>query len=894
MSSLLAQSLEKKIWTQVTTTSRDYPGIVVWFDGEEAWTDVLDEIQGALETRGAHFLRFQDSFWRLRHQVDALGLLDLDKRRAPQLVIYVPRDELKCGDALSEIAKLGVVMKSKNVGASHSTKLSSLAKAAALALGTWTEADAETLKRDIETAKYENIAEIERVLSRRSAASGVLNLIFDGGDAGDWGARWLTDEAIHAKIGEKNAGDELTATLRDHFEFETPNSGDLDGARAAFARHILTLDFAVSFEGKPWPAFLPDFTGVSTPARGAARELAHNLRARRDWNESYLAIAQQVQNELHLEAHISAWQEAREGETFQAQARENVRHILHQLATQGEADWEEMATLCAQFSAEFWPSQPQHADLSAQWGVLGAAAHLRGEAARLKKELGHQPADATALWNCYTQGEGAWCGLENAHRHFERLYHGFEGAQVEGDEELLAGLAAKCRAAYTQEAESLNRLWLEAWRGAGPEIAGVLPQNRVWEKHIAPLLATKKRVAYVLVDALRFEMARELLPQLQNDHKVTLESAVAVAPTITEIGMAALLPHAEKGTVQASGKGVSFEIADENGEMKAFANREARVKWLREKATEAGIENLLVAKVEELFPAPKNDLKNKLKKARLAVVTGQEIDALCEGDLIHLARRTMDTLLGDLTRVFRALASCGFAHIVVVADHGFWFGEEIGDHNKIAAPGGETLLLKRRVWVGRGGAADPQTLRVPLSGVNDDASAGADVQLVTPWGFGVFKSAGGARAYFHGGLSLPERVVPILHLQPHGTRQKEGSASWSWTLQIHRDAITTRFCTAQITATTTQLFGPAPRVRLDVWVGEERLSRTLSAAYGFDPTTEEIALQTEGNALVPCAVTLQIEGEAPVGTTTATLRLLDATTGAMLSERNDIAWKLSF
>ena len=60
-----------------------------------------------------------------------------------------------------------------------------------------------------------------------------------------------------------------------------------------------------------------------------------------------------------------------------------------------------------------------------------------------------------------------------------------------------------------------------------------------------PLLGEGK-VAYVWVDALRFEMARELCRLLKDDFELEIQPAIGMIPTITEIGMAALLPKAQE------------------------------------------------------------------------------------------------------------------------------------------------------------------------------------------------------------------------------------------------------------------------------------------------------------------------------------------------------------
>ena len=58
-------------------------------------------------------------------------------------------------------------------------------------------------------------------------------------------------------------------------------------------------------------------------------------------------------------------------------------------------------------------------------------------------------------------------------------------------------------------------------------------------QQVKPKVA-KGKTAYVWVDALRFEMARELAQTLEAEFDVELQAALATVPTITAVGMAAL------------------------------------------------------------------------------------------------------------------------------------------------------------------------------------------------------------------------------------------------------------------------------------------------------------------------------------------------------------------
>ena len=117
----------------------------------------------------------------------------------------------------------------------------------------------------------------------------------------------------------------------------------------------------------------------------------------------------------------------------------------------------------------------------------------------------------------------------------------------------------------------------------------------------------------------------------------------------------------------------------------------------------------------------------------------------------------METVIGNIARAARKLASAGVESFVVTADHGHQFALRKEEDMRIDAPGGDTVELHRRCWIGRGGATPPGTIRVSAAELGYDS----DLDFVFPTGLGVFK-AGGDLAYHHGGISLQEMVVPVV------------------------------------------------------------------------------------------------------------------------------------
>lgn len=75
-------------------------------------------------------------------------------------------------------------------------------------------------------------------------------------------------------------------------------------------------------------------------------------------------------------------------------------------------------------------------------------------------------------------------------------------------------------------------------------------------------------------------------------------------------------------------------------------------------------------------------------------------------------------------------------------------------------PGGATLDLHRRCWIGHGGTTPAGAVRV--SGA--ELGYHTDLDFVFPTGLGVFK-AGGGLAFHHGGFSLQELAIPVISLR---------------------------------------------------------------------------------------------------------------------------------
>ena len=263
-----------------------------------------------------------------------------------------------------------------------------------------------------------------------------------------------------------------------------------------------------------------------------------------------------------------------------------------------------------------------------------------------------------------------------------------------------------------------------------------------------PSSAQPKPVAYFLVDAMRYEMGVELVERLPASTEATITPAVAALPSITPVGMAALMP----------GAAASFDVVDSGGKLGSRIDGTFLPDLTaRRKFAEAAVPGLVDLTLAELLGTSAKKLESKLSGAQVVIVRSQEIDAAGEGGFFQ-ARRTMDTVIDDLVRAIKKLSSIGVKNAVVSADHGHLFGHaDREEAMRVDAPGGATVDLHRRCWIGRGGTTPPGAIRVSAPTLGYDS----DLDFVFPPGTAVFK-AGGDLGFHHGGPTLQELIVPVV------------------------------------------------------------------------------------------------------------------------------------
>ena len=837
----------------------DDRGLVVWYDPDGIYARVVATVH-LPETM---VLRYEGSFVDLRWRIDQQNLMDGEE--PPRLVVYVPLAQDQTHHALIELEAAGVVMQPGQQPPARNTRLAVVARNSLR--GVLGEETAVDVERQAEAGKL-TLMDLNQLADKGGEISkGVLALIFGTGNPQEVALAFLDGDRYDDKIENRDAGKELAELLRREFDVDPPESAALAELRQCLTRHVLMTDLIVGLGGTV-PSKLDSIKIASVPAsRDACIALARTWRLRRDRRESYISAATQVEREFALAELDLDPERIAQIETFQAVERALLRHAEAHLL---EATSGEMLTLADSRLGRFWcDAEPK---LQARWALVASATEVLLEADRVEQALKKAPTTMPDLVKQYVEGHSPWCQLDTHHRHMEGRWYNFE-PQIGDYHESIEKLIIRARQRYTKVGSDLACHFVTQIQKTILPGKGLLRQRDIFEKHVKPALGSQK-VAYVWVDALRFEMARELARLFKEDFETDLRPAVSAVPTITEIGMAALLPgaHESAKVVNVGGGTLAVQIGDT-----VIKNRKDRVVFLTK---HAGV-SVFETKLEKLLPKPSKKIREGIDKAELILMTSQEIDELCEQDNIAQARRQMDGVLNDLRRAIRILAEAGIERIVLTSDHGHLFADELSEDMKVDAPGGETVDLHRRVWVGRGGKSDDAYLRARLTTLGMDG----DFDLAAPWTFACFKAKGGGRAYFHGGLSPQELIIPLLVLRP--SVKPAAGTSWviEWKLTPGSQKLTTRFFSVLVEGRNTGLFEfEPPKVRVELRAKGKSVSRPVSSSYGFDEATGDVVLRTDEarpKDIAPNTITLMVVDD--VDQKTVGLYLIDGATGAELT-----------
>ncbi len=837
-------------------------GIAVWYDPERNYVKALPSLNfGKIPV---HI--YEKSFFKLRKDID--GYLSGDE--PDKCIIYIPMERKKGSSPMIEAESAGIVIEPGGV-MNANTRLEVIARGALTDVQP--ASSIEEICKSVAKGSY-NLDDLDKLAEIGvEPGKGTVVLIFGTGSAEDIALKFLPFESFDEQIAEKNSLPELLTIFTVAYGF-TAKAQNMGQIRKELARYVFLSEMLCFVKDKAIHKIFADTPHAVKEAQiEACRQLASAWRNRIDLKDAYEKTSLEIEKLLSVDTLSVEPEEIIACDTFRALEQILYQHVCKLILAD---NIQKTFTIIEKRRVSFWTITDPVGIL--RWTLLDTASKLIDVALLIKKELQSSSLTHTEIIERYVQGkEGSkgWHFLDYCHRMLENQYATFdEGIDDDGDDMVLQ-IISKARNLYTETINLLTTSFLKKLSDSNFAFQSLPRQTEIYNTHVKDQLQRGK-TAYFLVDALRYEMGRELFESISDMMDKSIGYAVASVPTITEIGMTALLPQAEKGiNITKSDSGDISPQIDET----PCRDRKTRIDLLK-KAVDAKVVDV---KLEQIIK-PTKKVREAIKDAEIVLVTSQEIDEICEGDNINLARKVMNDILGELARGVRNLNRMGIEHFIITSDHGYLFGEELSEAMKVDPPGGNTVTVHRRYWAGYGGSSSDSFIRVS----SQQLGLGSDLEFAFPNGVAGFKAKGGARAYFHGGLSLQELIIPVISINGVGAEQS-ATGQHTYSVMADRSKITSRFFTVKVKYGWSGLFGePTSRVAITVKAGKTIIGRVATAVYGHEAGTSDISLEKDKENYV----TLMLEENIKEKHITVTIA--DADTGKELASTEKLELAFSF
>lgn len=792
--------------------------VVVWYDERGEFQPFVDEVRGGARASeepvpvsvagtSARLVEYAGSMFELRAVLEPHVCADMPAA----LVIYLPK--------VARDRNASILMELEKAGTTWEPQLKQLAKN--VLLQKYTLGVVDEMLPFHRTVSYEDLARAAADNSGGEPPSILKSIFHDASGNGGPLAAWLASDARDTQIVEKEATRELTKLVKARLGLELIADSPLAKLRAITLRYVLGGEFRLDLSCRA-PASLDSVAKPSTKEEeSAVRDIAARLRT--GHADAYVELADRVEEELGLQNAALPPGALGAIDTFRFEERTLLRYA-GELISNGE--FGKALALVGERESSFWLNR----DVSrkAQWEATRHMAELGNVAMEVRKAVSKTSGNAAAWLDAYVSKDG-WFRLDQAQRRLEALVTTLD----EEPEERPLGVV---RRAHEDACHAMAEGFTDALTMAGWTVPGALHQTRIWSEIVAD---KPKPIAYFLVDAMRFEMGVELAERLPKTSEVSVRAAIGALPSITPIGMAALMP----------GASASFSVVEQGGKLGARIDDSFLPDLsARKKFTAARVPKLVDLTLDDLLSLPRSKIAKKLDGAQVVVVRSQEIDHAGEAGFAIHARGAMDTVINNLARAIGKLATAGIEDAVVSADHGhLFFATDRDESMRTDAPGGNTVDLHRRCWIGRGGATPAGSVRVPASSLG----YASDLELVFPVATGVFK-AGGDLAFHHGGPSLQEMVIPVLSVR---TKVPQSARPSAGPIEVNGlpDAVTNRIFSVMFTYGAKQMLLGATGIEvrpLLMAAGKQVGTAGMAVDAQFDRATGCVRLEPDKPATV--------------------------------------------
>ncbi|MBT4361894.1 MAG: BREX-1 system phosphatase PglZ type A [Candidatus Marinimicrobia bacterium] len=324
------------------------------------------------------------------------------------------------------------------------------------------------------------------------------------------------------------------------------------------------------------------------------------------------------------------------------------------------------------------------------------------------------------------------------------------GKQSHPDLKHMDELIEEIHTRYEKFLIDLNREWLACLDGQKFKIKSI-PVKKQYEFIHDFVQNQDQKVAVIISDALRYEVAQELLKELLADTKghATIDYVIAGLPSVTSWGMANLLAT---GPVDFANEALSLSgISTEGTE-----NREKLLQLLDPSAVAVTTKKLASI-------ASRTEIRETyFNQKGIIYLYHDEIDSV--GD----DRKTELNTFSAVSRAIEYLADLvkkihstyNISRVLVTSDHGFLYNQRpLSEATFQKVPQGNHAKSASRYVITK------DTMHCShdyILNLEDCANVKSDLKLVIPKGVNRYRKQGAGSHFVHGGASLQEMVVPVI------------------------------------------------------------------------------------------------------------------------------------
>lgn len=343
--------------------------------------------------------------------------------------------------------------------------------------------------------------------------------------------------------------------------------------------------------------------------------------------------------------------------------------------------------------------------------------------------------------------ESDYCFIDQYYRQANETYFG-----IDPTNELFDTVQKVKRCLDQNYSKLCNRINLE-WTKCLKETGGIgevhlLRQYNFYDEKIK---SVQKKVAVIVSDALRYEVAQELIGELaKSRHIASLKPAIAMLPSETKYCKPSLLPHRE---LKLYGKGEVQDMAVDDHILDTTQKRSEHLQVYRDGAVCVPFETVVEYNQEknrEIFKHPLvyifHDVIDK---------TGHDGNAK---QIVNSCRDAINELKKMIPKIH---ASYNVTEVYITSDHGFLFNDIMfadKDKHKIEE---DCLERSTRYYLTKSKDEVSGVVKFPLGEVSGMVNVD-DVMVAVPMGTNRFAAPSGGYMFTHGGAALQELIIPII------------------------------------------------------------------------------------------------------------------------------------